>query len=290
MKKFLICLFILLSSLEVFAKNRIKLVIITKVHNDYLTFLDGRNPQEITDFHWKSSRRGIAETVLIQQALRLGGMTAPIHFTKAPSAKRVTQQLLDGKAHISATSMLGDVLRQHEETIFSSIAVVDPNEFVVGFYTHPTNQRALASKNIHDLRQLTGLSSRSWTSDWNTLQTLGFEKVRHTGNWKSMVKMLGKNRADFLLASFPNTQNMTINTLGVTLIPIPNLKIGIMDSRHFGVTKRSYRGREIIQAVNKGLSILKERGVIRRAFRESGFFNYRVDDWKLVNDEVSTAE
>lgn len=286
MKRLIVSILIVLFSGIVIAEERIPLIVPNDVFKDYKKLIKGKSIHKITDFSGEGSRRDTVEVILVQQALRLGGLHENIRFVKSPNYTRYIKDLKDGKAALTASSMPGIDLQNNKDQLYASYPMIRAKEFEAGFYTVKTNKKALSAKTVHDIRQLTALSNRRWKSDWKTLKQLKFKKLLHTGNWSSMVKMVHKGRADFLLAPFQPTGDMSFEAEGILLVPVPNLKIGIMDSRYYGISKRYPKGAVILEALNRGLTKLRKKGLIRKAYRDSGFFNSRVSDWILVNDAV----
>ena len=256
------------------------------IKNDYLLFLADRTPEEVTFFGGPHARRDVAELILLQQALRLGGFKRPITFINEENYFRSIRNVVEGKTlSISGTIWLQD-LDQVKDRVFISPAVVRDGEFLVGIYTSPHNQRALGSKTLAELTQLRVVSSRQWKPDLQTLQALGFHNIMYTPNWVNMARMLKVGRVDLTLAPFGMSPDLHIQVDGIELVPIPGVKMIIAGSRHWPVSQQHPYGAEFSEALNKGIAILRERGTIERAYRESGFFHSEVASWTLLNDSV----
>lgn len=95
--------------------------------------------------------------------------------------------------------------------------------------------------------------------------------------------MVDKGRGDFTLAPFQQTADLSLESNGVKLIPIPNLKIALAGNRSYVVSKNGIMGQEILPILNKGIRELQKKKIFEKAYRESGFFNPRVKKWKRVN-------
>ncbi len=70
--------------------------------------------------------------------------------------------------------------------------------------------------------------------------------------------------------------------MSYTFVPIPNLKIALVDTRNFVVSKSSKNSLKIYDAFNKGLKIMKEEGLVDKFYTDSGFYNKNVEDWILI--------
>ena len=260
------------------------------IKNDYQLFLANRTPEEISFFGGPHARRDVAELILMQQALALGGFKRQIKFIDEENYFRSIRNVAEGKTlSISGTIWLQD-LNQVKDRVFISPAVVREGEFLVGLYTSPNNQRALNSKTLAELSQLKAVSSRQWKPDLQALQTLGFHKIMYTPNWVNMARMLNVGRVDITLAPFGRSPDLHINVDNIKLVPIPGVKVIIAGSRHWPISQKHPYGAEFDAALSKGIRLLREQGTIERAYRESGFFHPEVADWTLLNGGNKTRQ
>ncbi|WP_062064449.1 hypothetical protein [Cellvibrio sp. OA-2007] len=253
------------------------------IKHDYLLFLANRVPEEITFFGGPHARRDVAELILLQQALALGGFKRQINFINEENYFRSIRNVVEGKTlSISGTIWLQD-LDQVKDQVFISPATVRDGEFIVGLYTSPNNQRALGSHTLAELTQLRAVSSRQWKPDLRALQTLGFHQIMYTPNWINMARMLNVGRVDLTLAPFGMSPDLHIRVDGIELVPIPEVKVIIAGSRHWPISQKHPYGVEFYQALTKGMALLRAQGTIEQAYRESGFFHPAVADWTLLN-------
>jgi len=256
------------------------------IKNDYLLFLANRAPEEITFFGGPHARRDVAELILLQQALTLGGFKRQINFIHEENYFRSIRNVVEGKTLcISGTIWLQD-LDQVKDRVLISPAMVRDGEFLVGLYTSPHNQQALGSKTLAALTQLRAVSSSQWKPDLQALQTLGFHKIMYTPNWINMARMLNVGRVDLTLAPFGMSPDLSIRVEGIELVPIQGVKVIIPGSRHWPISQKHPHGVEFSDALGRGMAILRAQGTIERAYRESGFFHPEVADWMLLNDAV----
>lgn len=244
---------------------------------DYEQFIGGRDPVALTDFGGAHSRRDVVEVVLLQQALRRGGWHQTLELVGMPTTARLLREVEHGNTLCSATSYWRDDVAAGN--VHYSDSVVESGEFEAGLYTLASNERAIAAKNLADVRRLTILSNRSWVVDWRTLEQLGIANLQHVGQWDVMPRMVAKGRADLLLAPFQPTPDLSLTVEGIRLVPVPRLKIGLAGTRHFIVSRRHPQGVALLEALNTGLAQLRRKGVVRQAYVQSGFFNPRVVDW-----------
>lgn len=251
------------------------------IKDDYDLFLAGRDPLQINDYGGIGSRRGVVEVVLMQQALALGGINYPIRFIVTSSHARIIKQVHSGKAVMTGNSTWHDLLN-NRDLLYISESIVDDGQSVAGLYTILENQKAISAKSLQDVRLLTAVSSKAWLVDWQTLNAMKMNSLINTVKWSSMVKMVAKGRADFLLAPFQPSKDMSFTPEGIHLVPVPGIKVKLKGTRHFAVSKRHPKGKEVITALNIGIKLMKEQGVVNKAYTDAGFFNRKVKEWQPI--------
>ncbi len=249
---------------------------------DYQRFLAGRDPLQIQDFGGAHARRDVAEVVLLHQALHLGGWRQGLEFRDMPSGERLLREIGSGHVICSATSYWKDDIAGAEDRVSLSLPLVGNGEFEAGLYTVASNPRALAAKTLADVQKLSVLSNRNWVADWRTLERLGIADRQHVTNWELMPKMVAAGRADFLLAPFQASEDLSLQVAGVRLIPIPGLKIGMQGTRHFLISAKHPQGLDLKSRLDAGLQTLIQQGRVRKAYVQSGFFNPKVQQWRRL--------
>ncbi|MGM9482089.1 hypothetical protein ACS5PN_12955 [Roseateles sp. NT4] len=245
---------------------------------DYQRFLAGRDPAAITDYGGALSRRDVVEVVLIHQALARQDRKLRLSMAPMPTSQRLQAELRIGHAACSATTYWREDFPQPDGLLFSD-AVLLEGEFEAGLYTTPGNAQALAARQLRDVQQLRVLSNNTWRVDWQTLEQLGMANLQHVASWNLMPRMLQQGRADLLLAPFQPTPDMALVVDGVRLVPIPGLKVSMRGTRHFLVSATHALGPRLLDQLNAGLARLRQQGLVRRAYEQSGFFNAKVAGW-----------
>ena len=253
------------------------------INRDYHLFMGQRSPQQVDFYGGAHARRDVAELVLLQQALLLGGFNQPLEFIEEENYSRSIRNVLDGKTLTMSGTIWQEDLLPLEDKLFISPPLVRDGEFLVGLYTSPGNRRALASHRLAELTQLRVVTSRQWQPDVKALQGLGFRKLMYTPNWVNMARMINAGRVDMTLAPFAFSEQLHMQVEGITLVPIPGVKMIIPGSRHWPVSRKHPQGEAFYQALSRGLQQLRAQGTIERAYRESGFFQTSVSDWMLLN-------
>lgn len=255
------------------------------VWSDYERLLNGRDPLLMEDYRGPGSRRDVVEVVLLQQALARAGSDYELTFQVESDYNATLDALVKGSAIASATSAWLSDLTPIWNDIFITTAVIDRGQFEAGFYTTPTNTRALNARDDDALRSLRGISSRHWEIDWETLNAFGAEQLTHAQSWGQMVDSVLAGEQDYLLAPFQQTRDLSLRLAEGTLIPIPGVKIGLAGTRHFAVSRAHPASRDFNTALHLGLMRLKKDGTLRRAYEDAGFINRDVADWRPVNTD-----
>ena len=269
-----------------------KITIITPadVYDDYIKFIKKRSPLTIKDY--RGTRRDIAELILVQKALYLGGHTKEISWGIGElSYKRIKRLIKQAKGtiHISGTSVWD--VDFNKEDIFLSDAIVRKGEFEAGVYVKAESKNLLkyrVSKKGNDFKKLSFVSSKQWSVDWLTLKKFAPKALYDTPKWDNMVEMVYGGRADALLAPFQSGKNMELvvykDKKKRKFLPIKGYKVGLAGSRHFVLTKIP-GAQAILTKVNKGIRMLREKGEVVRAYKESGFFHRSTKSWKVINQD-----
>lgn len=252
---------------------------------EYKSFLKSRKPINVTNYEMQEdvTRRVILEMVLLQQALYLGGQQQEVRFRSSNSDDyNITLDAISsGKMLMHSDSYWKQDLLERESSLHTSDATIEYGQYVVGLYTSPNNQRALNAK-LNDISSLTSVSHRSWSADWRALERLDLKELREARHWRLMAAMVMKEDIDFLLVPFQGTPNQVMGRGKLRLIPIPNLKLALDDSRHFAISKKHADGKKVHEALNIGIRAMKKDGTWLRAYRESGVLDPRVDHWQLI--------
>jgi len=261
------------------ADNSISIIVPEDVLKDYQQFLASRDPHGIRDYSGTGTRRDVVEVLLAVQALRLGGITEQPTFLTADSYTRLIREIQDGRALLVGTTLWRDDVALVDKDVYVSQSLIRNGEFEAGLFTSTSNTRALNVRSLNELQQLSAVSNKDWSTDWQTLQALALKELFSTVEWESMVRMVDGKRADVLLAPFPTTADLTLVVGKITLRPIPGLKIGLSGSRHLIVAKHHPKGSLAFIALEKGLTILRDKSHIEQAYRDSGFLNQQTRNW-----------
>lgn len=240
----------------------------------------GKHPLDITDLTSEYTNRIVADLIIIQQALQLGGFPVSIHLLEVPNSARERMMVRNGEVVMSGQDLFSMAIT---DDVYKSTAVIPKGGFVKGIYGRKGNELLRTVDSLEDLRQFKAVSSKAWMVDWMTLQKIGVKKLRSVPRGDMMPGLVDDGKVDFALLEFTANEDLSINIGGHVLYPVPGVKIGLVDSRHFTVSKRHPYGASVYEALEKGLAVLLENGTVDKYYTQVGFYNEAVADWKLLN-------
>ena len=254
----------------------------------YNTFLNGRDVLSVADFtaNTHGSHLEIVEMILLQQALYLGGETRPVEF-RAQSWINNTEfdALIDGSSLMLARSMWHEDILNYRGSLYVSEAVIEFGQYEAGLYVAADNLQAQQLQ-LSQLNKLTVVVNPRWHVDWRALVNTPMSAISYIGPWEEMLAMVKAKVVDAMMINFSVGVNLDFNYDGQLFTPIKNVKVVLPDTRHFVVSKKHPQGEAVAQALTKGLKILQQRGVIQKAFQQSGFINQQVKDWHIINQQM----
>lgn len=275
-------LIIIITFLSLFAAKSsfaLTLGIEPSILEKYQLFLAGRDPLTINDYSGQYSHRGVVEVILIQKALKFGGLQEKIKFKVGPNYARLLKQLQAGDVDMLANSAWLSNLEQDIADYYISDAVIRDGQFEAGLYTLSSRTELQSVQTLEQLQQLSSVSNKHWHSDWQTLSAMNLKQLYNVAKWSSMLDMIRVQRADFLLAPFQVSDDLSFENNGDIFIPIKGIKLGLRGSRHFVSSRHISNADHYYLMLQKGVKQLHLQGEFERAYQQSGFYNPRVADW-----------
>ncbi|WP_286261722.1 hypothetical protein [Thalassotalea atypica] len=242
------------------------------VYVDYQEFIDGRNVINIDNFSGHTIRRDVVDMIIAQQALALGGFTHSFKYIPGKVNFRNTKLLERGKLLISFDSYWLSDANALSKHLYISSPVIKKGEYIAGIYTSTNNTAVLAISELNDLKQFTAVSTPKWRTDWQTLSELPFKKLIREDEWLSMARMVDMQWIDLMLMPFHSSEDQTFTLDNIHLVPVEGVAIELKDSRHFVISKHHPHGLQAFKAINAGLALMRQRGAIKKAYTQAGFF------------------
>ena len=250
-----------------------------EVLDNYKRLVAGRAPAGIRDFRGLGSSREVVEVILLLQALDAGGYSQEIRLRTSPGVGETLRALASGQAHLSGTTFWKDDLQKFKPRINPSFSLFRDSEYQVGLYG--CRGRVGAASEV-DLASLTLVADRLHTVQWSALQGAGFKSLTSAESWLTRVRMVCLGRVDATVADFPASSSLTIEGGGFGLEAYPGIKLIIAASRHYAISSAASRSESVALSLNRGLKIVRRKGIVRRAMAHSGFHHPKASDWREV--------
>lgn len=228
---------------------------------------------------------GLVEQVLFRRAIALGGLDAQFTNFRVSNSARARESIRDGSAVGGGFAAWHSYCLENSADLFESEAIIPDGRFEKGLYTSAEKLGQLKVKASRDLQHLRVASTRTWVVDWATLEQLKFARVLDVPTMEEQFKLVQTGWADVVLHDFANTPDMSVEVNGIRLYPVPGVKVALVGSRHFLVSRKHPAGAQVFESLQKGLKIMQKTGEIERAFTESGFYNMTARNWLLLKPE-----
>jgi hypothetical protein len=258
------------------------------VYEDYLRFLNGRSVLTIDDFRGATMRRDVADMVLLQQALALGGFSKSFYYQPGKFNFRNTKLLETGDSLLSFDTYWLSDTQSLAGKVYVSEPVIRRGEYLAGIYSSPENQAMLQVGTLQQLRKFTGVSTPKWQTDWATMSALSLKELVREDEWLSQARMVHMRWVDFMLMPFFHDANGVYQLEQIRLKVVPGVAILLNDSRHFVISKAHPDGQSASAALNRGLKLLRENGRIEQLYTQAGFM-LPAGSIKILNAEVATV-
>ena len=232
--------------------------------------------------------RCIASLMILKNALKLGGIDAQLNFIQAPNVRREEDGLLKGYAvvssHLFNLSSIGQP--KYKDKIYVSDPVINDGEFEKGVFCLPSNHKVMNVRTIEELKKAgKPLIGIHWANECQTLNSMGIEAIEKGPTIDCLFRMIKAGRADWIPLGFHNSKDLSVTRSGITLVPVKGIKFSLTESRHFIVSKEHADGEKIFAALQKGIKIMREKGVIKKLLTQGGFYCRATKGWTILNND-----
>jgi hypothetical protein len=259
---------LLLLAASAVAAGPVRIVTTPDVLDDYRRLYAHADPLAV-DYEVPGQRRDVVELLLVQQALRQGGIAEAPQFITAPTYRRMLALVADGHADLTGNTVWDFDVRADTTRLRASSQLIADGNFLANFY-RASGQTAIGDRiRRGEWTALRAVSSRHWEPDWQALSSLGLAEVADVPDWPAMVRMVAAGRADFLLApALPPGQPILL-VGNVQLEPVAGVCLAFNGARTLAIGRHSPP--ELYAALERGLAELRGHGRIARAYDRAGF-------------------
>ncbi len=275
--------------LEMAEKKKITVHIFPHSKNSFTNMIEGHDIYDVENWKNMDLDRHNLEILIFHVAPVLGGCNCEINLEAytidTPHSRSIELVRLGEEISHPITVFSGD--SRVEERLYLSDSIIDPNEFFVGLYTHEHRKDLLSMTDKEKIKKLKFVVGKDWEIDNKVLDQHGLAKVP-ADNWESLLFLLIKGRADVVMQPFFATDDFSFVEVKGTekFLPIPNMKMKFPQGRTYFVSKAHPDGKEFLDALNRGIQILKDQdNLIRRAHIWAGVINPRTENFQMLFDE-----
>ncbi|WP_105168011.1 hypothetical protein [Pseudoalteromonas sp. T1lg23B] len=280
-----LCALLFILQINVVRAVTIPITIEEDIYNYAQIILADESIETINDFSHPLCQRDIVEFVLLQRALKLGGLELNFKFELGNYDARNVKLLVDGLLLVSFDTLWYQQAQQHIERLYISDAIIRKGEYFAGLYASPKNVTNIKNKIAANLSQVSVISSRSWHTDWITLSALRPKQLHEESDWIVMAKMVSRGWVDTMLVSFNNTMPFEYRGIDYRIIAIDGIKVPLQDSRHFVVSRLHPLGEATFKALQAGIKQLRASGFIEQSYKQCGFFSPHIDAWRALTPQ-----
>ncbi len=263
----------------------IKIAVTQRLADFYQSALKKEQKQVInfTELNLIDTTKGFVSLVILQQALHKGGLSANIEFVISPNANRSQLLVQSGDALLTQTTLKEN--HTLPETLKSS-ALIHSKDMVRGIYGLKSNHSLMKVKTLDELKKFTATTNSAWREDLASLQAIEPAKLDVVSSLKSVFTRIAYRNIDFTLLDLPKGRPEFQRHHGdIILVPVPGLFVNTRNMRHFIISEKHPDSQTAYQALEKGLKIMREQGLIKKYYRQVKQFPSDIPDWKILTDD-----
>jgi len=266
-------------------QTTIKIAVTQRLADFYQSALKKEQKQVInfTEQNLIDTTKGFVSLVILQQALHKGGLSSNVEFIISPNLNRSQLLVQSGDALLTLTTI------QENYTLpntFKSSPLIHSKDMVRGIYGLKSNHALMKVKALDELKKFTATTNSAWREDLTSLQAIEPAKLDVVSSLKSVFTRIAYRNIDFTLLDLPKgTPEFQRHHEEIILVPVPGLFINTRNKRHFLISEKHPDSQITYQALEKGLKIMREQGLIKKYYRQVKQFPSDIPDWKILNTD-----
>ncbi len=280
--KLVIVTFSLMFSVAVTGEMIVKITSAPVLEKQYKAFVarQAKPVEQRTKITGMHLNQAIASLVIIKQALHHGGLDIDYDFVHVPNVKRAQLMLAKGIALIASNTPFSIAI---DESVFKSSAIIAHGGLIKGIYGLASNKALMKVTSLKELQSFSALTNSTWLVDIETLQAIKPKSLYSTPLFSSMLQLINNRGIDFTLLKIDANVDKIATEHGVKLAMVPGIGIELMGTRHFIVSKKHPDGEKVYKALEKGLAVLREKGLIRQYYQDVGTIPANGSNIKILN-------
>ncbi|OSQ38906.1 hypothetical protein TMES_09220 [Thalassospira mesophila] len=218
--------------------------------------------------------------VILRETLKAGGMPVRLVGIDSPNSARSRLMVETGVATVKAD---WDFNMDGNNQLLKSDPFIEAGLLFKGLYGLADNEALQKAADIGDVKDLSAVMNPNWRLDWQVLQAMEITDLYPVSTKSQMFRLVARHRADFTLLEFSPRPDLMQEYDGIKLVPVVGVKVAMPNAQHFMVSRKSPRAQEIVAALNRGLQILKQTGLISQCLAQGGLVNASTRDWQVLN-------
>ena len=240
----------------------------------------GQSADNFTQFDHPRMTKGLASLLIIKKALVAGGIKDGFEFVINPNTRRGIELVKNGQALLSPLTMLKG---EFSDTLLFSSVIIESGDFIKGIYGLASNEALMNISTLAELQELSAVTNSAWEQDIEVLKSLSLQSIHLTPNYDALFKVIYYRNVDFTLLDFSKKIDRPQTYQDIELVPVPNVAIELSQPRHFVVSKKHKDGIKVLKALNKGLLVLREQGLIKKYYQQAKVLRDDLSGWQVLN-------
>ena len=266
---------------------------------EYQKMLALKNNQAIalTPKELKGKTIAAITLVILKQALHYGGLLANFDYVLSPNQERSHALVHSGDALLAMLAIKNDSTTEYtlKSSPLGSLPVI-----YRGVFGLKSNHALMKVQTLEELKKFSAVTDASWDTSIALLQEIAPTKLYLAPSRNSIFKMIAYRNYDFTVLNFrrksengyylynkDRTPKDKFDANNILLVPVPDMRLQIIhdSSVHFILAKKRPESQKIYQALEKGLAIMRQQGLLKKYFDNSELVRPDLAHLKILNSK-----
>jgi len=284
------CLFCMPSIASDAPPITVKVAVNESLTKNYWGFLEKKQKPaiEFTSMDMVNTNRGFISLVVLEQALHKAGLSVNIELVVSPNPKRSQRLLQSADALISFKHT---ATNSAPEGLLTSSVLIDSKDILRGIYGLKSNHLLMKAKTLDDLKKLSAVTNLAWKDEVKFLEEIVTSKLYFVSSYKNIFNLITHRNIDFtILALNKKNGSFEYKFKQATLVPVPGILIQLQTPFRFLISKNHRNSQRIFQALEKGLSLMREQGLLKKYYQNLFLTKTELQYWKIINTDQADLE
>jgi hypothetical protein len=136
---------------------------------------------------------------------------------------------------------------------------------------------------LKELQKFSAVIDASWKLDIENLKAIKPKSLTLVHLFVSQLQLINHRGIDFTLLKENTNVEKIATDYGVKLAMVPGVGIVLKGTRHYIVSKKHPDGEKVYKALEKGLAVLREKGLIKQYYQDVGIGPANSSNIKILN-------